>query len=95
MGELRLVDFRINTLQHLSKEKDIDVIHRHQLDTVGMWGELNERLYLSYRFGKYVEPRKDLLMGITPPGYRVYFQLMAQQISADDYKQLPVESVMY
>jgi len=78
MGELKLVDFRINTLQHLSKKKDTDIIYSHQLDTMGMWGELNERLYLSYRYGKYVEPSKDLMMGNIPLEYKVYYQIMAQ-----------------
>jgi len=95
MGELRLVDSLTNTLKHLSKEKDVDIIFSHQIDTMGMWGELNERLYLSYRYGKYVEPIKDLMMGNTPLEYKVYYQLMAQQISVADYMLLPIEEVLY
>jgi len=95
MGELRLVDSRINTLQHLSKKNDVDVIYSHQLVTMGTWGELNERLYLSYRYGKYVEPSKDLILGNTPIEYKVYYQIMAQQISEDEWRQLPIEEVLY
>jgi hypothetical protein len=95
MGELRLVDSQINTLQHLSKRKDIDIIYSHQLDTMGLWGELNERLYLSYRYGKYIEPNKDLIMGNTPLEYKVYYQIIAQQISEDEWMQLPIEEVLY
>ena len=95
IGELRLVDYKIQTLQHLSKENDKDTIEKHQLETMGVKVELNERLYLSYRYGKYVEPVKDLIMGNVPLTYKVYFQIIAGQISPDEWKQLPIEDVLY
>ena len=94
-GDLRLVDWKIQTLRHLSKDKDIDIIKAHQLNTMGVYGELNERLYLSYRYGKYVEPMKDLLIGNVLPAYKVYYQIIAQQISKDEWRKLPIEDVLY
>lgn len=95
MGDLRLVNWQLLTLQHLSKEKDQALIAAHQLETMGVYGELNERLYLSYRFGKYVEPMKDLLMGKVHPAYKVYYQIIAQQITAAEWQKLPIEDVLY
>ena len=95
IGDLRLVNWQLLTLQHLSKEKDKTLIAAHQLETMGVYGELNERLYLSYRLGKYVEPMKDLLMGNVHPAYKVYYQIIAQQITAAEWQKLPIEDVLY
>jgi hypothetical protein len=61
-GDLRLVKRNLETIKTLDKNTDKDSIENNQLDTMGMYGELNERLYLCYRYGKYVEPNKDLIM---------------------------------
>lgn len=89
MGEFRLVDWKLQTLQHLSKEKDIGIINAYHLEKMGVYDELNERLYLSYRYRKYVEPLKDLQVGNIPNEYKVYFQIVAQQISEDEWKNIP------
>jgi len=44
---------------------------------MGEYGELCERLYLSYLFGKYVEPSKELTMENVLPEYKVYFQIIS------------------
>jgi hypothetical protein len=92
LGELKLVDSQLNTLKLLSKEKDSDIIYSHQLDSMGVYGELNEKLYLSYRYGKYVEPWKDFIMGNPPLEYKVYFQIAAQKIDKDEWAKLPIEA---
>ena len=91
VGGFRLVDWKLQTLQHLSKEKDIDIINEYQFDTMGVYGELCERLYLSYRYGRYVEPLKDLRLGNVPKEYKVYFQIVAGQISEEEWKKLPLK----
>ena len=85
------MDWKLQTLQHLSKEKDIDIINEYQFDTMGVYGELCERLYLSYRYGRYVEPLKDLRLGNVPKEYKVYFQIVAGQISEEEWKKLPLK----
>ena len=70
-------------------------LDEHQLDMMGEYGELNERLYLSYRYNKFVEPAKEMAMGNTLPTYKVYFQILARQISRDEYMKLPIEEALY
>lgn len=89
-GEFRLVDSKLQTLQLLDKIQDLDIILSHQLDTMGSYEELNERLYLSHLYGRYVEPDRDLQLGITPITYKVYFQIMAEQISEMEWSELPI-----
>ena len=94
--ELRLIAWRSSeTLRHLSKEDDKNLIDEHQLDMMGEYGELNERLYLSYRYNKFVEPVKEMVMGNVLPTYKVYFQILAGRISEDEYMKLPIEEVLY
>lgn len=95
MGELRLVNWRVETLKHLDKSKDRAIIDTHQLETMGTWGELNERLYLSYRYDKYVEPTLDLQFGYIPIEYKTYFQIISNQIDEEVWKNLPIEKVLY
>ncbi|MCL2579766.1 MAG: hypothetical protein FWE32_07000 [Oscillospiraceae bacterium] len=94
-GDLRLVDWQLNTIQYLSKEYDGDIINQHQLETMGDYAELCERLYLSYRYGKYIEPIKDYIMGNTPIEYKTFFQMIAGQISKEQWLKLPIENVLY
>jgi len=95
-GELRLVDWQCQTLKHLNKQQDKEIIESHQLATMGIYGELNERLYLCYRYGRYVEPLKDLRMGKELPlAYKSYYQFTANLLDRNEWLNLPIEDVIY
>lgn len=77
IGEFRLVDYMLQEIKHLDKKQDREIIESHQLKTMGVYGELNERLYLSYLYGKYIEPEKDVAMGNELPlSYKTYFRII-------------------
>jgi hypothetical protein len=88
-GDLRLVNIEYKTIKYLDKIKDIEIIENYQLERFGLYGELNERLYLCYKYGKYIEPNKDLITGKEiPKDYRIYFLIESGKITEDEWKKL-------
>ena len=91
-GDLRLVNWKIEKIKKLDKIKDKRIIEKYQFDTMGMYGELNEKLYLSYRYGKYVEPLKDMIMNEKLPlEYKTYFLITSEKITEEEWLKLPIE----
>jgi hypothetical protein len=90
-GNLRLVNWKLETVKHLDKIKDKKIIENNQLETMGMYGELNERLYLCYKYGKYIEPNKDLIIGEEiPKEYKTYFLIESQKIKENEWKEMKI-----
>ncbi|MDR1284601.1 MAG: hypothetical protein LBJ88_00170 [Campylobacteraceae bacterium] len=90
-GNLRLVNWKLETVKYLDKIKDKEIIENNQLDTMGMYGELNERLYLCYKYGKYIEPNKDLIIGKKiPEDYKTYFLIESQKIEENEWKEMKI-----
>jgi hypothetical protein len=88
-----LANWKIEIIKELDINKDIAVIENIQLYTMGVYGELNERLYLSYRFGKYIDPIKDLIIGKTIPiEYKPFFQICIGKITEEEWLKLPIET---
>ncbi len=57
---------------------DIATIDGHELTSIAVYPEFNERLYLCGRAGRNVDPYKDLLFGREIPlTYKRYFQICA------------------
>jgi len=58
-------------------EKDNETIDRYELTNVRIYAEFNERLFLCYKFGKNVDPMKDLVFSRPIPlEYREYVDIM-------------------
>jgi hypothetical protein len=58
---------------------------------MGMYGELNERLYLCYKYGKYIEPNKDLIIGKEiPKEYKIYFLIESQKIKENEWREMKI-----
>ena len=88
-GDLRLVNWKAETIKEIDIKTDKEIIEKHQWDTMGMYGELNEKLYLSYKYGKYIEPLKDLVLGNKLPiDYKIYFLICAGKITEDEWLKL-------
>jgi hypothetical protein len=88
-GNLRLVNWRYETIKNLDKNEDKKIIENNQLETMGVNWELNERLYLSYKYDKYIEPMKDLIMDKKIPlEYKTYYEIIMGKISDNEYKKL-------
>jgi hypothetical protein len=58
------------------EHKEID---KYELDTLGVYPETIERLYLCHFFKKNVDPDKDLICGKTlPKEYKIYYEAISQ-----------------
>jgi len=58
-------------------ENDYETIERYELTNVRIYAELNERLFLCYKFGKNVDPMKDLIFNRPIPiEYKEYVDIM-------------------
>ena len=56
---------------------DDNTIEAHELDTIGIFPALNERLYLCYHFGRSLDPDKDILFDRDLPlDYTTYVTLV-------------------
>jgi hypothetical protein len=90
-GNLCLVNWKLETVKYLDKTNDRKIIENNQLDTMGMYEELNKKLYLCYKYGKYIEPNKDLIIGKEmPKEYKVYFLIESQKIKETDWKEMEI-----
>jgi hypothetical protein len=88
-GNFRLINDKFKTLKVLDKKKDKKLIENNQVETMGVNWALNEKLYLSYKCGKYVEPMKDLTMGKKIPiEYKTYYEIIMGKITGSKYKKL-------
>jgi hypothetical protein len=88
-GVLRLVNHKLERIKSLDTIADKEIIENHQWDTMGVYGELNEKLYLSYKYGKYVEPIKDLIIGKKLPiEYKTYFLMCAGKMTEEEWLKL-------
>jgi hypothetical protein len=87
--DLRLVNWKLETIKVLNIRADRKIIENNQVDMMGVNWELNERLYLSYKYGKYIEPMKDLTIGKRIPiEYKTYYKLIMGKMTDDEYKKL-------
>ncbi|GHT22916.1 hypothetical protein FACS189430_05400 [Bacteroidia bacterium] len=92
-GNLILVNYKHETIKKFDINKDINIIENYQFDTMGMYGELNERLYLSYRNDKYIEPHRDLIIGKEiPKEYKIYYLICSGEIKEKEWLKLPIEN---
>jgi len=58
-------------------EKDDNTIDKYELTNVRIYAELNERLFLCYKFGKNVDPLKDLTFNRhIPIEYKEYMNII-------------------
>jgi hypothetical protein len=56
---------------------------------MGVYGELNEKLYLSYKYGKFIEPLKDLVTGKELPiDYKTYFLICTGKMNEEEWLKL-------
>ncbi|MGA3599971.1 hypothetical protein [Lysinibacillus agricola] len=59
-------------------ETDSETIDKYELTNVRVYAELNERLYLCYKFGKNVDPLKDLIFDRPIPlEYKEYIDIIS------------------
>lgn len=57
---------------------DRDIIEKYELTGVQIYAEFNERLYLCYRYGKNVDPMKDLVFDRQIPlEYKEYIDIIS------------------
>ncbi|WP_213087071.1 hypothetical protein [Chitinophaga agrisoli] len=57
---------------------DDETIDHHELTNIRIYAEFNERLYLCYKFGRNVDPLKDLIFGRPlPPEYKQYIDIIS------------------
>ena len=90
-GDLRLVNWKFETIKNLDINKDKNIIKKYVLNTMGVYGELNERLYLSYVFGKFVESIKELIIGAKIPlEYKTYYEIIMQKITKNEWEKLVI-----
>ncbi|MDK7374229.1 hypothetical protein RP300_01306 [Oligella urethralis] len=62
-------------IKEINNNED-SIIDSHELTSLRTYPELNERLYLSYLFGKNVDPLKDIMFQRTmKKEYKVYMQI--------------------
>lgn len=88
---VRLVTPEIQTIKLLYLPQNLDDILHYTLDTMGTYGELQERLYLSYLFGNstFIEPQKHLVLNRKPPDeFETYFKILSGRYTEDEWKQL-------
>lgn len=58
--------------------KDNETIDQYELDTIRKYAELNERLYLCYKFGRNVDPMKDMVFNRPIPlDYKEYIYIIS------------------
>ncbi len=57
---------------------DNEIIDKYELTDVRIYAEFNERLYLCYKFGKNVDPMKDLVFNRPIPiEYKEYMDIIS------------------
>ncbi|MFR7960113.1 MAG: hypothetical protein ACLU6P_06690 [Roseburia intestinalis] len=57
---------------------DNETIDKYELTNVRIYAEFNERLYLCYKFGKNVDPMKDLVFNRPIPiEYKEYIDIIS------------------
>lgn len=57
---------------------DNETIDRYELTNVRIYAEFNERLYLCYKFGKNIDPMKDLIFNRSIPlEYEEYMKIIS------------------
>lgn len=57
---------------------DEETIDKHELTNISIYPEFNERLYLCYKFGKNVDPYKDLVFNRPiPTDYKKYIEIIS------------------
>lgn len=57
---------------------DSETIDKYELTNVRVYAEFNERLYLCYKFGKNVDPLKDLIFDRPIPlEYKEYIDIIS------------------
>ena len=63
---------------------DIATIDSHETTGLSVFPETNERLYLCYKFGKNVDPHKELIVGRELPiEYETYFKITGKLSEKD------------
>ena len=61
---------------------DHDTIGKYELTGVHIYAEFNERLYLCYKFGKNVDPMKNLTFNMPVPiEYKEYFDIIMSRLN--------------
>lgn len=70
---------------------DNETIDKYDLDYILFYPNLNERLYLCYKWGKNIDPLKDIVFDREIPlDYEVYFRLYAGEMTEEDWLMLPL-----
>lgn len=60
---------------------DSETINNHELTSVEIYPNLNERLYLCYKLGKNIDPQKDLLFDKDlPKEYKTYIDIVSGKV---------------
>lgn len=69
---------------------DDATIAAHELTSLRVYAEFNERLFLCHRMGKNVDPSKDLLFRRElPPDYKAYVGILAGTLPREEWLNLP------
>ena len=80
-GGGRLIEGHIGDYQVIMpeiSETDHETIDKYELTNVRIYAEFNERLYLCYKFGKNIDPMKDLTFNRSiPVEYKEYIYIMS------------------
>lgn len=64
---------------------DSETINNHELTSVEIYPNLNERLYLCYKLGKNVDPQKDLLFDKDlPKEYKTYIDIISGKVQLSE-----------
>lgn len=72
-------------IQSIDKN-DNDTIENHELTSVEVYPNLNERLYLCYKLGKNVNPQKEILFDKKdlPKDYKTFVDIISGKVQLSD-----------
>ncbi|MCH1624634.1 hypothetical protein [Fredinandcohnia quinoae] len=77
-GDMSTGSYKENIIIPKIPLTDNDTIDKYELTNVRIYSEFNERLYLCYRFGKNVDPLKDLIFDRPIPlEYQEYIDIIS------------------
>jgi len=67
-------------------ENDSDTINNHELTSVEVYPNLNERLSLCYRFGKNINPQKEVLFNKKDlsKDYKTYIDIISGKVQLSE-----------